>query len=40
MAEILQAYLKRPGINLSRLMNYAAQLKISSTLKTYLEAWQ
>ncbi len=40
MAEILQTYLKRPGINLSRLMNYAAQLKISSTLKTYLEAWQ
>ncbi len=40
MAEILQTYLKRPGINLSKLINYAAQLRISSTLKTYLEAWQ
>lgn len=39
MAEILQTYLKRPGVNLSKLMTYAVQLKISSTLNTYLEAW-
>lgn len=39
MAEILQTYLKRPDKNISKLMDYAAKLRIRNTLKQYLEVW-
>lgn len=39
MAEILQTYLKRPDKNISKLMDYAAKLRILNTLKQYLEVW-
>lgn len=39
MAEILQNYLKRPDKNISKLMDYAAKLRIRNTLKQYLEVW-
>lgn len=40
MAEIFQTYLKRPDINVSRLMDYASKLRIRKTLNQYLEVWQ
>ena len=40
MAEILQTYLKHPDKNISKLMDYAAKLRIRNTLKQYLEVWQ
>ena len=39
MAEVLQAYLKRPDKNISLLMDYASKLRIRNTLNHYLEAW-
>lgn len=39
MAEILQTYLTRPDKNISKLMDYAAKLRIRNTLKQYLEVW-
>ena len=36
-AEILNNYLKRPERNLSRLMDYARQMRVTSTLEKYLE---
>ena len=40
MAEILQAYLRRPDKDISRLMDYASKLRIRKTLNQYLEVWQ
>lgn len=39
VAEIIQNYLKLPEKNISLLMDYASKLRISNTLKTYLEVW-
>lgn len=36
-AEIIRAYLKKPSRNLSRLQDYAKQLRVYNTLKNYLE---
>ena len=36
-AEVLKAYLARKGRNISRLMEYARQMRVASTLKGYLE---
>lgn len=40
MAEIVQGYLKSESRNLSKLQEYAAQLRIANTLNQYLELWQ
>ena len=35
--EVVKAYLGRKGRNISRLMAYARQMRVASTLKGYLE---
>lgn len=36
-SEVIRNYLKRPSKNLSRLMEYAKQLRVANVLKNYLE---
>lgn len=36
-AEILRTYLRRPGRNIAKLIEYAKKLRVAATLKTYLE---
>lgn len=36
-SEVIRIYLKRPSKNLSRLMEYAKQLRVANVLKNYLE---
>lgn len=36
-SEVIRNYLKRPSKNLSRLMEYAKQLRVGNVLKNYLE---
>ena len=38
-AEILRAYLRRPGSNIPKLTEYAKKLRVAATLKKYLEVW-
>lgn len=39
MAEIVKEYLRRPERNISRLMDYASQLRVRNILERYLEIW-
>ena len=36
-AEVIRSYLKKPNRNLTRLQDYAKRLRVSNTLKNYLE---
>lgn len=40
MAEIVQNYLRSEHRDISKLMSYASQLRVASTLNKYLELWQ
>ncbi len=39
-AEIFHNYLAMPEKNISRLFEYAGQMRIKNTLKTYLQMWR
>jgi predicted CopG family antitoxin len=36
-SEVIRNYLKKPSRNLTRLMEYAKQLRVANVLKNYLE---